>query len=177
MTYRLHPARGVILIESGEHIAPDKSDARWLAYREWVKAGGLPAPATVEEPPLADLVLQMQSRIDQERNHHHNMPITVGGIEFDADQDARENIVGTLSRLLRGDGLPPMWVGWRAADNSMHWGADTPETVLTSLRALASAIEDRKQAILIAAWIKKAEVATLNRTALAEYDIHAGWPA
>lgn len=49
--YRLHPTAGVLIDATGEHIQPLKSDARWLAYRRWLKAGGVPLPAIPDDPP------------------------------------------------------------------------------------------------------------------------------
>lgn len=49
--YRLHPTAGVLIEATGEHIKPLKSDARWLAYRDWLKAGGEPLPAVPDDPP------------------------------------------------------------------------------------------------------------------------------
>lgn len=90
------------------------------------------------------------------------LPITYLESSFDADISAREHISGVLARLMRGDGLPGGWIGWRDADNQMHWASDDAETVRTHLRALASAIEDREQALLISAWRHKAVIAGLD---------------
>ena len=60
----------------------------------------------------------------------------------------------------------------------MHWAADDAATVLTSLTALSRAIENREQALLIAAWQHKAAIAALTSVeALLAYDVTAGWPA
>lgn len=174
--YRLDSTAGVILVESGEHIAPDRSDPRWRAYREWVKGGNVPAPAPATVEPIEQLRARIVSQINQQRHTRHDLPILYAGTLFDADTDARENITGTIARILRGDGIPPGWLGWRASDNSMLWCDATEADVLVQLRGLASAIEDRKQALLIAAWIKKARVAEMDREALDAYDIDAGWP-
>ena len=50
MSYRLHPDRGVIVIETGEHIPPVRSDARWRDYQSWVKAGNVPEPVPIPDP-------------------------------------------------------------------------------------------------------------------------------
>lgn len=50
MSYRLHPDRGVIVIETWEHIPPVRSDARWRDYLAWVKQGNAPLPAIEPEP-------------------------------------------------------------------------------------------------------------------------------
>ena len=105
---------------------------------------------------------------------------------FDADMLSRERISGTIARIQRGDGLPTGWLGWRDASNAMHWASDTAEAVLSELSALSCAIEDREQAVLIAAWTHKATIETLAASVaagtapfstLVEYDITAGWPA
>jgi len=48
--YRLHHLIGVILVETGEHIRPIKTDARWRDYLAWIKTGNAPLPAIVPEP-------------------------------------------------------------------------------------------------------------------------------
>lgn len=97
---------------------------------------------------------------------------------FDADKISRERISGTIARLQRGDGLPAGWLGWRDASNDMHWVADDAATVLANLTALSRAIENREQALLIAAWQHKAAIAALTSVeALLTYDVPAGWPA
>ena len=96
---------------------------------------------------------------------------------FDADTVSRERISGTIVRLQRGDGLPAGWLGWRDASNDMQWAADDAATVLTSLTALSRAIEDREQALLIAAWQHKANIAALEDIdAILAYDVTQGWP-
>ena len=96
---------------------------------------------------------------------------------FDADKVSRERIGGTIARLLRGDGLPAGWMGWRDAENNMHWVTDDAATVLANLTALSRAIEDREQALLVAAWQHKANIAALTDIDLIlAYDIAVGWP-
>ena len=48
--YRLHHRLGVIIIATGEHVRPTKSDVRWRSYLAWVKAGNAPLPAIEPEP-------------------------------------------------------------------------------------------------------------------------------
>lgn len=179
--YRFHPTNGVILVSTGEHIPAIKSDQRWRDYKTWTKAGNTALPAEPFLEPLASVLERVNSKINQERFRRHEFPITHSGTLFDADADARENITGTISRLMRGDGLPANWVGWRANDNSMHWAELAAEDVLTQLRALSTAIEDRKQNLLITAWVKKAGTEALyeanDRAGLEIYDVQAGWPA
>lgn len=96
---------------------------------------------------------------------------------FDADKVSRERISGTIARLQRGDGLPAGWMGWRDAANEMHWTNDEPATVLANLTALSRAIEDREQALLIASWQHKANIAALEDIdAILGYDVNQGWP-
>lgn len=98
--------------------------------------------------------------------------------DFDADSVSRERISGTIARLQRGDGLPVGWLGWRDANNDMRWAADDTATVLANLATLSRAIEDREQALLVAAWQHKAAIASLTSVeALLAYDVTAGWPA
>jgi len=102
------------------------------------------------------------------------MYLPCGG--FDADKTARERISGTIARLQRGDGLPAGWMGWRDAENNMHWVADDAATVLANLTALSRAIEDREQALLVAAWQHKANIASLTTIEdIMNYNVEEGW--
>lgn len=96
---------------------------------------------------------------------------------FDADKVSRDRISGTIARLQRGDGLPTGWMGWRDAENQMHWANETPEQVLVHLQELSRAIEDREQALLVAGWTHKANIAALEDIdAILSYDVTQGWP-
>lgn len=96
---------------------------------------------------------------------------------FDADNVSRERISGMIARLQRGDGLPTGWVGWRDADNQMHWATDDAATALANLSALSRTIEDREQALLVASWTHKANIAALTDIdAILAYDTTQGWP-
>ena len=96
---------------------------------------------------------------------------------FDADKVSRERISGTIARLQRGDGLPAGWMGWRDADNNMHWANETPEQVLVHLQELSRANEDREQALLVAGWTHKANIAALEDIdAILSYDVTKNWP-
>lgn len=119
------------------------------------------------------------SAVDAERARRAVLPISHGGAFFDADAVARERISGAIARCIRGDGLPAGWVGWRDADNAMHWGELDAAATLVELRGLSSAIEDREQALLIAAWTHKAAIGALpdDIDAILGYDLSAGWPA
>ena len=95
---------------------------------------------------------------------------------FDADAVSRERISCTIARIQRGDGLPAGWMGWRDASNQQQWATDDAATVLANLTALSCAIEDREQALLVAAWQHKAAIAALTSVeALLAYDVTAGW--
>ena len=88
-----------------------------------------------------------------------------------------QRISGMIARLQRGDGLPAGWMGWRDAENNMHWTNDEPATVLANLTALSRAIEDREQALLVASWTHKANIAALSDIdAIIGYDVTANWP-
>ena len=96
---------------------------------------------------------------------------------FDADKTSRERISGMIARLQRGDGLPNGWVGWRDASNQQQWATDDAATVLSNLAALSRAIEDREQALLVASWTHKANIAALTDIdAIIGYDVTANWP-
>ena len=95
---------------------------------------------------------------------------------FDADKVSRERISGMIARLQRGDGLPAGWVGWRDASNQQQWATDDAATVLANLTALSRAIEDREQALLVASWTHKANIAALEDIdAILAYDVTTGW--
>ena len=95
---------------------------------------------------------------------------------FDADKVSRERISGMIARLQRGDGLPAGWLGWRDAANEMRWADDDPATVLANLTALARAIEEREQALLVASWAHKANIAALEDIdAILSYDVTTSW--
>ena len=95
---------------------------------------------------------------------------------FDADNVSRDRISGTIARLQRGDGLPAGWMGWRDAANEMHWADDDAATVLANLIMLSRAIEDREQALLVASWGHKANIASLTDIgAIIAYDVTTGW--
>ena len=82
-----------------------------------------------------------------------------------------------IARLQRGDGLPAGWMGWRDASNQQHWSQDDAATVLANLTALSRAIEDREQALLVASWTHKANIAALDDIdAILAYDVTANWP-
>ena len=95
---------------------------------------------------------------------------------FDADKTSRERISGMIARLQRGDGLPAGWMGWRDAGNAYHWADDDAATVLANLTALSRAIEDREQALLVAGWTHKANIAALTDIhAILAYDVTTVW--
>ena len=95
---------------------------------------------------------------------------------FDADKVSRERISGMIARLQRGDGLPAGWVGWRDASNQQQWATDDAATVLANLTALSRVIEDREQALLVASWAHKANIAALEDIdAILSYDVTAAW--
>jgi hypothetical protein len=96
---------------------------------------------------------------------------------FDADQVSRDRIGGMIARLQRGDGLPVGWVGWRDTANEMQWVTDDAATVLANLTTLSRAIEDREQALLVASWQHKANIAALTDIdAIIGYDVTKNWP-
>lgn len=113
-------------------------------------------------------------KIEIETKLSHRLYLPCNG--FDADKVSRERISGMIARLHRGDGLPAGWMGWRDANNQQHWAEDDAATVLANLSALSRAIEDREQALLIASWQHKANIAALTDIdAILAYDVTAGW--
>lgn len=130
------------------------------------------------QPNTAAARAKKKAAIAAEQARRSVAPITYAGSPYDADATARERISGTLARLLRGDGLPAGWVGWRDYANAMHWGSDTAEVVQAHLAGLSAAIEDREQALLIAAWQHKAALDALTDIGdILSYDTTSNWPA
>ena len=125
-------------------------------------------------------VANLQGAIDAKRDavnreFARRTYLPCGGL--DADKVSRERISGMIARLQRGDGLPAGWLGWRDAENNMHWITDDAAAVLTNLTALSRAIEDREQALLVASWTHKANIAALTDIdAIIGYDVTANWP-
>lgn len=129
-------------------------------------------------PNIPATVLAKKQAITDTLNRCIVSPILYDGAPFDADPAAIKRIICTLNRLLRGDGLPDGWIGWRDFKNNYHWGTDTPEQVKTHLAALSRAIENREQAALIVAWTHKANLAALTDfDELLAYDVATGWPS
>lgn len=174
-----------------EHVIENPPDLAGSIDDHYVSAGRViakpPQPSAFHRwdwptkswlPELDRARTSRQAALRAEFARRNLAPIASAGAVFDADTQARENISGTLGRLLRGDGLPGGWIGWRDHANAMHWAADDAATVQAHLTTLSRAIEDRKQALLVAAWAHKAALAALTDIdAIIAYDIVAGWPA
>ena len=94
---------------------------------------------------------------------------------FDADPLARERINSVLSRIARTNTLPEGWVGWRDYHNNTHWSTLSASEVFIELSALATAIEDREQQLLIKYWQHKANIEVATDEELLNYDITQGW--
>lgn len=146
----------------------------------------LPAPSTnyrfdwTTKSWAGDVPAAMRDKVAalyREYGARSTAPITFYGAQFDADSLSRERISGTLARLLRGDGLPVGWMGWRDYDNMMHWSADDAATVQANLAGMARAIENREQALMVMVWQHKAAIQGLTTVeAVLAYDVTAGWP-
>lgn len=147
-------------------------ECTWRQYADWDPISEKWSPRLSEA--IADrsrLVSQRLSELSQEPVESH-----VG--RFDADRVSRERISGAIARLQRGDGLPAGWIGWRDASNQQQWVTDDAATVLANLTALSRAIEGREQALLVASWQHKANIAALTDIdAIITYPVTEGWPA
>lgn len=157
-------------------ITPDPSGIRPLTpmaptpYHRWDWA------SRTFLPDVAAAKADARQKVDELRAQKSYAPIDYAGANFDADALSRERISGSILRLLRGDGLPTGWLGWRDADNVMRWGSATEAQVQAHLRNLSAAIEDREQYLLIKAWTKKAQIDALPTVeAVLAYDLMAGW--
>lgn len=127
-------------------------------------------------PDLPAAKAAVRAQVDERRAWLSYQPIDFMGANFDADAIARERISGCNLRLLRGDGLPAGWLGWRDADNVMRWTSATEAQVQDYLRGLSTAIENREQYLLIKAWTKKAQIDALTSVeAVVAYNVEAGW--
>ena len=125
---------------------------------------------------LPDLDAARNARL-QEVSSELNRRLYLPCNGFDADKVSRDRISGMIARLQRGDGLPAGWMGWRDAENQMHWANETPEQVLVHLQELSRAIEDREQALLVASWTHKANIAALEDIdTILSYDVTKNWP-
>ena len=132
---------------------------------DWTSKSWLPNLDAARESKLQQVAAELSTRLYLPCNG------------FDADKLARERISGMIARLQRGDGLPAGWVGWRDASNQQHWSQDDAATVLANLTALSRAIEDREQALLVASWTHKANIAALTDIdTILSYDVTANWP-
>ena len=192
MTYKYSPSAGGFYVVGihGASIPADAVEVQDDEHRRLmdgqsaglkIVAGANGAPILVQ--PLSDEQRLESARsvaaslIDSERDRLRYAPILYGGVLFDADADSQALISGTVSRLVRGDGLPDPWVGWRDLENVQHWAADNAETVAGHLRGLSAAIENRQAAIRIASWQKKGEVQALQTvSAIQAYPVTEGWP-
>lgn len=133
---------------------------------DWATKSWLPNLDAAREAKLQQVVAELTTRLYLPCNG------------FDADKVSRGRISGVIARLQRGDGLPAGWVGWRDANNQQQWVTDSAETVLANLTTLSCAIEDREQALLIASWSHKANIAALvNIEAVMNYNVNEGWEA
>lgn len=138
----------------------------WGLY-DWV-----PSPAA-----LAELKFARSEAVNALRDQKRAAPISYMGILFDADSASVANMQGLATRIERGDGLTLGWIGWRTWDNTMVWASEGASEVLAHLHALARALEDRQQSLLLAAWRHKAALLQCEGGAdVLAYDITVGWP-
>lgn len=203
MTKQIIPEKNLVFIDEDRPITVDcraldpkiafvgmEGDQKWVEFKpftgrvtdyDFTLIDALFAAAEElirQDPPtLADVRHEKAQAVDAERAVRAVSPITYSDAPFDTDTTARERISGLILRLLRGDGLPAGWMVWRDADNAMHWSSLPAADVLAQLSGLSRAIEDREQALLIAAWQHKAALQVLpDADSVAAYDITSGWP-
>lgn len=146
-------------------------ECAWRQYADW-------NPVSEKwSPRLSDAIADRSRLVSQRLSELSQEPIEIHAGKFDADKVSRDRISGAIARLQRGDGLPAGWLGWRDADNNMHWADDDAATVLANLTALSRAIEDREQALLVAGWQHKAAIAALSEIgSIISYNTTQGWP-
>ena len=127
----------------------------------------------VEDAKHFDQITILKLRLNEELNKRLSLPCN----GFDADATARERISGMITRLQRGDGLPQGWIGWRDAQNQMHWQEEPAAGVLHNLTSLARCIEDREQSLLVASWTHKENITKLQTIEeILQYDVTQNWP-
>jgi len=164
---------------------PVDLDDLFILSRCYVKAGAL--KERTERPDFHEWDIDSESWLPnldaarsaklQEVSAELNRSLYLPCNGFDADKVSRDRISGMIARLQRGDGLPNGWVGWRDASNQQQWATDDAATVLSNLTALSRAIEDREQALLIAAWAHKDNIEALTDIdAILAYDVTKNWP-
>ena len=164
---------------------PVDLDDLFILSRCYVKAGAL--KERTERPDFHEWDIDSESWLPnldaarsaklQEVSAELNRSLYLPCNGFDADRTSRERISGMIARLQRGDGLLNGWMGWRDAENEMRWANETPDQVLVHLRELSRAIEDREQALLVASWTHKANIAALEDIDdILGYDMTQGWP-
>ena len=176
-TSELAPFAGIGYIELGSQ---EDSLTGFVQNGEIVQFPDKPSPHHEWDWPtkswLPDLDAARNARL-QEVSSELNRRLYLPCNGFDADNVSRDRISGTIARLQRGDGLPAGWMGWRDADNQQHWAEDDAATVLANLCTLSRAIEDREQALLVAGWTHKANIAVLEDIdAILSYDVTKNWP-
>jgi hypothetical protein len=175
----LNVGDGQAFIEVESEVVAQLPEYSYVEGGRWITAPAQPSPYHAWDWPtkswIADLSAAASARardVAIELDRRNSAPCA----GFDADKLSRDRISSMIARLQRGDGLPAGWIGWRDASNDMHWVADDAATVLANLTALSRAIENREQALLIAAWQHKAAIAALTSVeALLAYDVTAGW--
>ena len=151
-------------IKDGEIVRRPQSPSPHHEW-DWTTKSWLPNLDAARESKLQQVTAELNTRLYLPCNG------------FDADKVSRDRISGTIVRLQRGDGLPAGWIGWRDADNQQRWAEDDAATVLANLTTLSRVIEDREQALLVAGWTHKANVAALEDIdAILSYDVTKNWP-
>ncbi|AUN95867.1 DUF4376 domain-containing protein [Pseudazoarcus pumilus] len=173
--YRLHPKRGVILLSTGKHIPPHRSDARWRAYQKWVKDGGVPEAADVDLEPLERLHDRTRSRINIERDRREQGGFPFGGKIIDSNVASAIRIAGAASAaqasLARGQ---PFTVAWTCADNTvLTLDAAGVIGMLAALATHSDALHQHARSLKAQA---DAMLDTGNRVGLENFPIDAGWP-
>lgn len=171
---------GQAFIEVPAPVVARMPDYSYVADGAWVHAPTRPSPHHEWDWPTKSWLPNLdaakaakKTEIEAELSRRLYLPCN----GFDADKVSRERISGMIARLQRGDGLPAGWVGWRDASNQQQWATDDAATVLANLVSLSRAIEDREQALLIAAWQHKAAIAALpDIDTILSYDVTANWP-
>lgn len=87
----------------------------------------------IVEPSLFQLKQDKQLVFETYRKAYMDAPVTVNGVQFDADETARERLTQALVMNTAFGYLPPIWI---AHDNSPYLLAD-----LDALKAIAQAVQ------------------------------------
>lgn len=163
-------------------INPDLSAVANLAVNYWKITGDIVDVMSEAEradadrvQPFAglDLVASIALKNDMVNKHRERIMEngwTYEGVRYDSNEQARQNMTGTMTLISTGYALPSNFV-WRALDNTNHPFDNA--TFTSFYRASCLWMET----LYHTSWYHKGQIAALTSPAeVAAYDFSAGWP-